>query len=213
MAQRIRVRREMHAAEQRLVVAAVLHARRGERHGAVGPAVEAAAEGDDRRAPRRHLGELDRGFDRLGPGVRQEERRIGAARKVPRQALVQQQPGLVVDDVLLAVDELRRLLRDRRRDPRMRMPGADHADPRGVVEVAFATDRLQPGAGAALDDQVGVAGPDGRHAVAQRQPRRRIGQKVGGVLIHSSRVSPPASLRQRCGRMDGKVSESPSASR
>ena len=53
VAQRVRVRREVHAAEERLEVAAVLDPGAGERHGPVGAAVEAAAEGDDRRPPGR----------------------------------------------------------------------------------------------------------------------------------------------------------------
>ena len=60
------------------------------------------------------------------------------------------------------------------------------------------------------DDEVRVASPDRGHAGAQGLP---VGQKVGGVLIHSSRLSPRASLRQRCGSVDGKVRASPARSR
>ena len=55
-----------------------------------------------------------------------------------RQPVVEPQARLVVHDVLLAVEELRRLRLDRRDDPRMGVTGVRDADPRRVVEVALA---------------------------------------------------------------------------
>src|SRR5437868_2620688 len=108
----------------------------------------------------------------------------------------------------------------------MGVAGAGDADPRGVVEVSLAVDRLDPRALAALDDEVGVSAPDRWHAASQIEPGLSIGlqpglflrlcspgQKVGGVLIHSRCVSWLAWLRQRCGSVDGKVRASPSSSR
>ena len=123
---------------------------------------------------------------------------------------MQLQAGLVVDDVLLEMDAPSRLLDDGGHHPRVRVPGVRDTDPAGVVEVALPVDGLDPGAGRALDDEVGVARPQRRHSVSQLGP---VGQNVGGVLIHSSLVSPPASLRQRCGRFEGKVSASPGRAR
>ena len=157
------------------------------------------------------LGELDRGLDRLGARVGQEQADLGVRRAVREalgQASMQLEPGLVVDDVLLEVEPARRLLGDCRDHPRMSVAGVGDPDAAGVVEVALAIDRLDPRAGRALHHEVGVSGPHRWHAGAQCRP---IGQKVGGVLIHSRRVSPLASLRQRCGMVDGKVRASPAS--
>ena len=209
--QRIRIRHEVNAAHERLEVSAVLHVRAGQRHRGVGAAVEAAAKRDDHRPPGCGLGELDRGLDRLGARVGQEQADLGVRRAVREalgQASMQLEPGLVVDDVLLEVEPARRLLGDRRYHPRMSVARVGDPDAAGVVEVALAIDRLDPRAGRALHHEVGVSGPHRWHAGAQCRP---IGQKVGGVLIHSRRVSPLASLRQRCGMVDGKVRASPAS--
>ena len=84
VAQRVRVRRDRHAAEQGLVAGAVLALGRRERRGAERAAVEAAAEGDD-AGPSRHVAsQLDRAVDRLGAGVAEEHlrrrRTTGSAR-------------------------------------------------------------------------------------------------------------------------------------
>ena len=81
----------------------------------------------------------------------------------PREPLVQPQPGLVVDDVLLAVEQLRGLRLDRRDDPRVGVAGVGDADPRGVVEVPLALGRDQPRALAVVDDEVRDPAPDRRH--------------------------------------------------
>ena len=105
------------------------------------PAVEAAAEGDDRRPMGGDLGQLHGGLDGLGAGVGQEQTDvvIGAGvREVARQALVELEAGLVVQDVLLGVDDPARLLGDGRRDPRVGVAGVRDPDPARVVEVAIA---------------------------------------------------------------------------
>ena len=120
------------------------------------------------------------------------------------------EPGLVVDDVLLEVDAAGGLLGDGGRDAGVGMAGVRHPDAARVVEIAFAVDGLDPGPRGAFDDEVGIARPDRRNPGAQRRP---VGQNVGGVLIHSNLVSSPASLRQRCGRFDGKLNASPGSRR
>ncbi len=204
---------EVDAAHERLEVRPVLDVGRGEGHGAVRAAVESAAERDHGRASRHHFGQLHRGLDRLRAGVREEETvgRIGLRiREALRQPSMQLEPGLVVDDVLLKMNALRRLLSDGGHHPGMGVPGVRHPDAARVVEVALAIGRRQPGAGGPFDDEIGIARPRGGHPGAEGGP---VGQKVGGVLIHSNRLSPPASLRQRCGSVEGKVSASPGRSR
>ena len=116
-----------------LEVAADSDSGTGERHRAVGSAVEAAAERDDQRPSSGDLGQLDRRLDRLGTRVGEEERYriIGhrGPREIPRETCVQLEPGLVVHDVLLRMDDPRRLIGDRGGHPRMRMPGARDRDP------------------------------------------------------------------------------------
>jgi hypothetical protein len=76
----------------------------GQGHRLGRPAVEAVAEGDDRRASGRDPRELDGRLDRLRARVR-EERLPRPARQQTGEPLVQAQACLVVDDVLLAVEE------------------------------------------------------------------------------------------------------------
>ena len=118
IAQDVRERREVHAAQERLEVPAVLDGRAGERHRPVGATVEAAAERDDPRPMGGVLGQLDGRLDRLRPGVREEEPGlfpVPQAWEGARQALVELQSGLVVQDVLLGVDDPARLLGNGRR--------------------------------------------------------------------------------------------------
>ena len=182
VAQDVRIGSEVHAAEERLEVAAVLDAGAGERHGAVGAAVEAAPEGDDPRPPRRVLRQLDGRLDRLRAGVRQEETRglpVAQAREGARQALVELEARLVVEDVLLGVDDPRGLLCDRCGNARMGMAGVRDADPAGVVQVSLTVDRLDPRAAAALDHEVGVARPHRRDAIPTREPGGRVVRALG----------------------------------
>ena len=136
----VRVGRVVDGAGQRLEVAAVdvLGRRQGHRLG--GPPVVAAAEAKDHRPAGRDPGQLDRRLDRLRAAVR-EERTPAVAGQDVLEPLVEAQAGLVVDDVLLAVEQLRGLGGDGRRDPWMGVAGVGDADPRAVVEVAIAIGR------------------------------------------------------------------------
>jgi hypothetical protein len=95
---------------------------------------------------------------------------------------VQRQAGLVVQDVLLGVDDQRRLVGDGGDDPGVGMAGARHPDPGGVVEIPLAANRLDPGTRAALDDQVGVAAPDRWHRLAKVEPGAGVGSELGLFL-------------------------------
>ena len=105
----------------------VLGGREGHRLGR--PAVVAVAERQDRGSAGRGAGQLDRGLDRLGARVRQERlpRPTGEHRLEP---LVEPQSGLVIQDVLLAVQEFGGLCRDGRGDARMSVARVRYADPR-----------------------------------------------------------------------------------
>ena len=122
--------------------------------------------------------EFDRNADHGPPGSR------------CAQPLVQPQPGLVVDDVLLAVEELRRLVRDRRGDPRMGVARVGDADPRRVVEVPLAVGRDQPRALAAVDDRLVIRPqtPARRSGRAGERTRRRraAGSEIGGHGVSSA---------------------------
>ena len=131
----VRERRVVDAARQRLEGRAVRVLGRREGHRLRRPAVEPAAEREDDRTTGRDPRELDRGLDRLGARVGQERLPRTAGQDVLKP-LVQPQARLVVQDVLLAVEELGGLRRDRRRDARMGVARVRHADPRRVVEVA-----------------------------------------------------------------------------
>ena len=118
-------------------VAAVDVLRRGQRHRLRGATVIAAAEGEDHAALGGASRQLHRRLDCLRSRVRQED----APRPTVEhraESLVQPQPWLMEDDVLLAVDQLGGLLGNGGGNLRMRMPRVHHADPRGVVEPALA---------------------------------------------------------------------------
>ena len=134
---------------------------RGERHRLGGPAVIAVAEREDGRSSGGDPRQLDRRLDRFGARVRQE-RLPRSAGQEPAKPVVEPQPGLVVQDVLLAVEQLRRLRGDGRGDPRMGVPGVRDADPGRVVEVALAVAGDQPRPFAAVDVQVRDPAPDSR---------------------------------------------------
>ena len=191
----VRVGRVVDGAGQRLEGAAVdvLGGRQGHRLG--GPAVVAVAEGEDRRPPGRDARQLDRRLDGLGAGVGQERLPRTAGQDV-LEPLVEPQPGLVVQDVLLAVEQLRGLGGDRRRDPRMGVAGVGDADPRRVVEIALAVAGDQPRALAAVDVEVRDPAPDGRDdgVVGQRGWRRARSAAV------STMVRPPRSASAACAR-------------
>ena len=101
--------------------------------------MEAAVEHDDLgRGDAADVGvlarELDRAFVRLGAGVGEEDL---AADTCLRQGLAkpQRRPGVVE---VRGASEARRLLGDRRDDPRVAMPGVVHREAGEEVEVLLA---------------------------------------------------------------------------
>ena len=78
----------------------------------------------------------------------------------------------MIEDVLLAVEQLGGLRLDRRHDPRMRVARVGHPDPGRVVEVALAVAGDQPRPLAAVHVQVGDAAPD-------RRDDRVVGEGTG----------------------------------
>ena len=168
---------EVDASGEWLEMAANPDTTAGQRHRPMSTTVKTAAKRDHQRTSRRDLGELDRGLDRLGARVRQEQaNRLAAdgpvdrAREVARQPLMQLQPGLVIEDVLLQVDTQGRLVGDGRRDSRMCMTGVRNRDPRREIEIALAVNRLDPRAAGALDHEIGVSRPERSDAIALGQP-------------------------------------------
>ena len=115
----VRVVGVVDAAGERLEGAAVDILRRGEGHRLAGAPVELVAERDDRRPARRRTRQLDRALDGLGPGVGGMPATV---RPAGDPAAARTAAGLVIDDVLLAVEQLGGLRLDRRHDPRMRVP-------------------------------------------------------------------------------------------
>ena len=103
--------------------------------------------------------ELHRRLDRLGAAVRQE-RAPRPTRQQAGQPVVQPQPGLVVHDVLLAVQKLDGLSGDRGCDPRMSVSRACHTDARRIVQVALAIAGDEPRPLAAVDVEVSDPAPD-----------------------------------------------------
>jgi hypothetical protein len=106
---------------------------------------------------------LDRAFHRLGAGIAEEH--------VVREARGAQPLGqpLALRDAeqVRYVDELGGLLRERLREPRMRVAERIHGNTGGEVEIALARGRRQPGALAPLEREV-----DARKS---RQKMRRHG--------------------------------------
>ena len=113
---------------ERLKVAAVDVLCGGHRHGLRGTAVISAAEDKDHAALRCATRQLHRRLNRLTPGVGEEDA-PRSTREHFAETFVESQSWLVVDDVLLAVNQLRRLFGDRRRDLRVRVTSVHHADP------------------------------------------------------------------------------------
>ena len=194
----VRVVGVVDGAGQRLEVAAIDVLGAGQRHGLRGPAVEAAAEGDDGRPAGRHPGQLDGGLDGLGARVREEGAPWPAGQEV-RQPLVQPQPGLVEDDVLLAVEQLHRLGGDGGSHARVGMPRVGHADARAVVEVAAAIAIDEPRAFASLDVDVRDPAPDTGHDRVVRQRRGGDGRR-GHERVTSSGDGQVAAAGEDAGR-------------
>ena len=125
-AERIAVAGVIDAADERLEVAAVVHGGVGERHGEVGAAVEGAVEGDDARAARDLLGQLDGVLDGLGAGVGVHER-VHALGQDLGELVAEVEHRLMAVDVHLRVRDLGRLLLDRLDDLGVR---SDRCSPR-----------------------------------------------------------------------------------
>ena len=159
------------ARQERPEAGVVLGLRRGQADRAVGPAVEGAEEGDDVRPMGRVAGQLDRGLDDLGPGVAEVDPLRAVDRRDARQPLA----GLGIDrqvEVRRAeVDQLGRLLLDRRDDLGMAVPGRVDGDARREVEEQVAVD--------VLDGQPVAA--DRHDRVGPGQARRRPLLVVGHV--------------------------------
>ena len=130
---------------------------------AVCPPVERAEEGDDVRPLRRVPSELDGRLDRLGARVAE----VGAGRAVDRGDLGQSLADFGVDRQIEVgrreMDQLGRLLLDRRDDLRVGVAGRVDGDAGGEVEEEVAVD--------VLDGQ--AIATDGHDRVGARQARRR----------------------------------------
>ena len=121
-----------------------------------GAAVEGALEGDDAVAfgPVAHglvlARSLDRALHRLSAGVC-EEHQVGEARLAqPRCQPLRLRDAIEVRDV----NDLFRLLADRRHDRRMRMAERIDRNPGGEIEVAFSVRCREPRALASLESKV-----------------------------------------------------------
>ena len=194
----VRVGRVVDGPGQRLESAAIDVLGGRQRHRLGGPAVVAVAEGEDGRPAGGDPGQLDGRLDRLGARVRQE-RLPRPARQDRPQPVVEPQAGLVVQDVLLAVEQLRGLRRDGGGDPRMGMAGVGDPDPRRVVEVALAVAGDQPRALAAVDVEVRDPAPDRRHDRMVGE-RRGLAPDIGLEHVRS----PVLSGYGRLGPIEGK---------
>mmetsp|Transcript_71559 Transcript_71559/g.186521 ORF Transcript_71559/g.186521 Transcript_71559/m.186521 type:complete len:278 (+) Transcript_71559:873-1706(+) len=128
----------------------------GDRQGAGRPAVVAAQE-RDHRVPARGLPRQAEGaLDRLGTGVREEER-VQARGHHRAQAIDEPVHGVAVVDGLLSVHDARRLLLHGSYHGRVAVPRRDDADAGGCVEVAPAVHRPHLRTPAAGDDELRVA--------------------------------------------------------
>ena len=125
----------MHAGHQRAEAGAEFGAGGGQRARGHGAAVEAAVEHDDVRAAGGLTAEPQRGLDRLAAGVG-EEHPVQARRKHFAQPLDQGEQRAVHDGRVLAMDQRADLALRGFDHPRVAVPGAGHADPRGEVEVS-----------------------------------------------------------------------------
>ena len=98
-------------------------------------------------APGRVARQLDARFDRFGAGVAEERSHAAVDRRDRRELLGQPHLRLVVEVGARHVQELLRLLGDRRDDVGMRVAGGVDGDAGGAVEEHVAVDVLDDGAG------------------------------------------------------------------
>src|SRR5262249_14910290 len=113
---------------QRREAAAVDQLGAGQRHGAVGPAVEGADEGDGARPAGVPAGELEGGLEGLGAAVGEEDAFGAAARGDLAQALGEIDLRLVVEIGTGHVQQLRRLVLDGGDDVRVAVAGGGDGD-------------------------------------------------------------------------------------
>ena len=154
-AERIAVARVVDAADERLVVAAVVHGGVGERHGEVRAAVERAVEGDDARTARGLLGQLDGVLDGLGAGVGEHELVVRVGHDL-RELLGELEHRAVAVDVHLRVGDLAGLLLHGLDHLGVAVARVDHGDADHEVEPLAAVRVVDPAA-------LGVVDGDGRH--------------------------------------------------
>ncbi len=165
----------------------------GERHGEQAAPMESAAEGDHARA----LGVRARDFDgvlhRLGPGREQRGllRKVAGRQRV--ELLGQRHVALVRHDLITSVGEALQLLLDGGDDFRMAMPGIEHRDAPGEVDVATAFDIPEFGALGA----VGIK--TGHHADAARRGRGPAGlQLFVAGMVHGGSLKIARLRPRRC---------------
>ncbi len=123
----------------------------GQRHAHHGPAVEPALERDHRLAPGMGPGDLDRVLDRLGPGGDEDRLRWLAGRGDRVEPFGQLDIGAVGVHLERGVGEPVHLFLDRGNHPRVVVPGVEHRDPAGEIDVAVAFDVPQLGVERAFD--------------------------------------------------------------
>ncbi len=141
----------MNVRHERSEAAAMHQLGAGQRHGAVGPAVESAEEGDGARSAGVPAGQLQGRLQRLRAAVGEEDalgRRAGTALG---QALGQVDLRLIVEIGAGHVQQLLRLVSDRRGDMWMTVAGGRDGDAGGEIEEAIAVHVLNDGPTAALD--------------------------------------------------------------
>src|SRR5256884_2025532 len=176
----------VHLRQERRESCAVDRLARREAQAAVRAAVERPQEGDHRRAPRRDTLQLDRAFDGLGPGVRQEHALLARSRRQLGEPLTQCREALEVEVTAADVEELRRRVLNRSDDCGVAVAGGRDRDAGHEVEVAVPVHVLDHGPLAARDHQrilLGVRG--GRPEVLARDdlPRLRSGGRDDDARI------------------------------
>jgi hypothetical protein len=141
-------RRQVDRRQERFVAEPVVDARAGDRGGAEGPAVEGAPEGDDAGPPGDAAGELERGLDRLGAGVAEEDR-VERIRADVGQHALPAADRLEVAERVADVEQLVGLVLDRGRDRRMVVAQRGRGDAAGEVQEA-ASGRVVEGVALAM---------------------------------------------------------------
>ena len=124
-----------------------------QRHRPVGAAVERAEERDHAVAPRVPAGELQRAFERLGPAVGEEHLLRRRPGRDLRELLREVDLRAVVEVGAAHVEQLLRLVLDRRDDLGVAVPRRGDGDAGGEVEEQVAVHVLDDAPAAALDDQ------------------------------------------------------------